>query len=233
MSITLELFRFITRKKQCLFRLGGPWEPVQGSSNPSTTLASTSIVLVLQSNGHFQAPHRTNFWYSFKFMNLHKSSRLERHQKTIERAQQALKEKNERDKAQLMEQAEKSRSSENLDAEIRRWATARRATYEPCCRRCTWCCGRRRTGSRCRWRTEQHLQSSFELHLSPLRQQLPKSLPATLAEEPSQQHPIVVRARMQQPSAKHFDRFNTPIDQTLRSSQQKPISATAPHSWTQ
>lgn len=51
--------------------------------------------------------------------------RLERHQKTIERAQQALKEKNDRDKAQLMEQAERSRSSENLDAEIRRWATGK------------------------------------------------------------------------------------------------------------
>ena len=51
--------------------------------------------------------------------------RMERHQKTIERAQQALKEKNDRDKALAMEQAERSRASGNLDAEIRRWATGK------------------------------------------------------------------------------------------------------------
>ena len=51
--------------------------------------------------------------------------RMERHQKTIERAQQALKEKNDRDKALAMEQAERSRSAGNLDAEIRRWATGK------------------------------------------------------------------------------------------------------------
>jgi hypothetical protein len=51
--------------------------------------------------------------------------RMERHQKTIERAQQALKEKSDRDKALAMEQAERSRASGNLDAEIRRWATGK------------------------------------------------------------------------------------------------------------
>lgn len=51
--------------------------------------------------------------------------RMERHQKTIERAEQALKEKNDRDKAVAMEQAERSRSAGNLDAEIRRWATGK------------------------------------------------------------------------------------------------------------
>ncbi|XP_024366591.1 uncharacterized protein [Physcomitrium patens] len=51
--------------------------------------------------------------------------RLERHQKTHERAQQALKEKNDRDQAQLKEQAERSMAAGNLDAEIRRWATGK------------------------------------------------------------------------------------------------------------
>lgn len=52
-------------------------------------------------------------------------ARLERHQKALERAQQALREKNERDQAQLREQAERSMAAGNLDAEIRRWATGK------------------------------------------------------------------------------------------------------------
>ena len=51
--------------------------------------------------------------------------RKERHDRMAERAAQALKEKNDRDKAQLMEQAERSRAAGNLDAEIRRWATGK------------------------------------------------------------------------------------------------------------
>lgn len=51
--------------------------------------------------------------------------RKERHDRMAERAAQALKEKNDRDKAQLMEQVERSMAAGNLDAEIRRWATGK------------------------------------------------------------------------------------------------------------
>ncbi|CAM8947793.1 unnamed protein product [Rhodiola kirilowii] len=52
-------------------------------------------------------------------------SRLERHQRTNERAAKALAEKNERDLQAQREQAERHRLSETLDAEIKRWAAGK------------------------------------------------------------------------------------------------------------
>ncbi|XP_050204884.1 auxilin-related protein 1 [Mercurialis annua] len=52
-------------------------------------------------------------------------ARLERHQRTQERAAKALAEKNQRDHQVQMEQAERHRISETLDAEIRRWAAGK------------------------------------------------------------------------------------------------------------
>ncbi|KAK4754210.1 hypothetical protein SAY87_002314 [Trapa incisa] len=52
-------------------------------------------------------------------------ARLERHQRTQERAAKALAEKNERDLHVQREQAERHRIGESLDAEIKRWAAGK------------------------------------------------------------------------------------------------------------
>uniref|UniRef100_A0A7N0TVM5 Uncharacterized protein n=1 Tax=Kalanchoe fedtschenkoi TaxID=63787 RepID=A0A7N0TVM5_KALFE len=52
-------------------------------------------------------------------------ARIERHQRTNERAAKALAEKNERDLQTQREQAERHRLSETLDAEIKRWAAGK------------------------------------------------------------------------------------------------------------
>ncbi|KAM4114150.1 hypothetical protein ACJW30_04G048300 [Castanea mollissima] len=52
-------------------------------------------------------------------------ARLERHQRTQERAAKALAEKNERDLQTQREQAERHRIAETLDAEIKRWASGK------------------------------------------------------------------------------------------------------------
>lgn len=52
-------------------------------------------------------------------------ARLERHQRTHERTKQALAEKQERDMQTQMEQEEKHRINETLDAEIRNWAAGK------------------------------------------------------------------------------------------------------------
>ncbi|AQK40205.1 Auxilin-related protein 1 [Zea mays] len=52
-------------------------------------------------------------------------ARLERHQRTRERAAKALAEKNERDMQQQRDQAERHRLAETLDFEIKRWAAGK------------------------------------------------------------------------------------------------------------
>lgn len=52
-------------------------------------------------------------------------ARLERHQRTLERAAKALAQKNDRDLQAQREQAEKNRLAETVDAEIKRWATGK------------------------------------------------------------------------------------------------------------
>ncbi|CAA7027890.1 unnamed protein product [Microthlaspi erraticum] len=52
-------------------------------------------------------------------------ARLERHQRTQERAAKALADKNERDLQVLREQAERNRIGETLDAEIKRWGAGK------------------------------------------------------------------------------------------------------------
>ncbi|XP_072995647.1 uncharacterized protein [Typha latifolia] len=52
-------------------------------------------------------------------------ARLERHQRTVERAAKALAEKNMRDMLAQREQAEKHRLAEYLDADIRRWSNGK------------------------------------------------------------------------------------------------------------
>ncbi|XP_039839708.1 LOW QUALITY PROTEIN: auxilin-related protein 1-like [Panicum virgatum] len=52
-------------------------------------------------------------------------ARLERHQRTRERAAKAVAEKNERDMQQQREQAERHRIAETLDFEIKRWAAGK------------------------------------------------------------------------------------------------------------
>ncbi|KAJ6840298.1 auxilin-like protein 1 [Iris pallida] len=52
-------------------------------------------------------------------------ARLERHQRTVERAAKALAEKNMRDILAQREQAERNRLAETLDAEVRRWSTGK------------------------------------------------------------------------------------------------------------
>ncbi|KAI8535362.1 hypothetical protein RHMOL_Rhmol10G0168200 [Rhododendron molle] len=52
-------------------------------------------------------------------------ARLERHQRTAERAAKALAEKNMRDLLALKEQAEKNRLAEALDVEVKRWSSGK------------------------------------------------------------------------------------------------------------
>ncbi|XP_058097449.1 auxilin-related protein 2-like [Magnolia sinica] len=52
-------------------------------------------------------------------------ARLERHQRTLERAAKALAEKNERDFQNQRDQAERHRIAETLDVEIKRWAAGK------------------------------------------------------------------------------------------------------------
>ncbi|XP_068651744.1 auxilin-related protein 2-like isoform X2 [Aristolochia californica] len=52
-------------------------------------------------------------------------ARLERHQRTLERAKKALAEKNERDIQTQRDQAERHRIAETLDVEIKRWAAGK------------------------------------------------------------------------------------------------------------
>lgn len=52
-------------------------------------------------------------------------ARLERHQRTLERAANALAQKNDRDLQAQREQAEKNRLAETVDADIKRWATGK------------------------------------------------------------------------------------------------------------
>ncbi|CAA0819529.1 Chaperone DnaJ-domain superfamily protein, partial [Striga hermonthica] len=54
-----------------------------------------------------------------------RKARLERHQRTMERAAKALAEKNMRDFLAQKEQAERNRLAESLDADIRRWVTGK------------------------------------------------------------------------------------------------------------
>ncbi|ONK68056.1 uncharacterized protein A4U43_C05F6950 [Asparagus officinalis] len=52
-------------------------------------------------------------------------ARLERHQRTVERAAKALAEKNLRDVLAQREQAERNRLAESLDADVKRWSTGK------------------------------------------------------------------------------------------------------------
>ncbi|XP_029129629.1 auxilin-like protein 1 isoform X2 [Cajanus cajan] len=52
-------------------------------------------------------------------------ARLERHQRTAERAAKALEEKNMRDRIAQKEQAERNRLAETLDTEVRRWSSGK------------------------------------------------------------------------------------------------------------
>ncbi|KAF6162042.1 hypothetical protein GIB67_002631 [Kingdonia uniflora] len=52
-------------------------------------------------------------------------ARLERHQRTVERAAKALAEKNTRDLQAQREQAERNRLAETLDADVRRWSSGK------------------------------------------------------------------------------------------------------------
>ncbi|GMP44945.1 hypothetical protein CsSME_00013659 [Camellia sinensis var. sinensis] len=52
-------------------------------------------------------------------------ARLERHQRTMERAAKALAEKNKRDLLAQKEQAEKNKLAETLDAEVKRWSSGK------------------------------------------------------------------------------------------------------------
>ncbi|XP_022769011.1 auxilin-like protein 1 isoform X2 [Durio zibethinus] len=54
-----------------------------------------------------------------------RKARLERHQRTAERAAKALAEKNKRDLLAQKEQAERNRIAETLDAEVKRWSSGK------------------------------------------------------------------------------------------------------------
>ncbi|KAJ4964484.1 hypothetical protein NE237_024423 [Protea cynaroides] len=54
-----------------------------------------------------------------------RKARLERHQRTVERAAKALTEKNIRDLLAQREQAERNRLAETLDADVRRWSSGK------------------------------------------------------------------------------------------------------------
>ncbi|WOK94701.1 auxilin-related protein 2-like [Canna indica] len=103
----------------------GSWRTSSASSSTIKKASSTtnivddltSIFGVPSSSGQFQDVEGEN--------EERRKARLERHQRTQERAAKALAEKNERDMQVQREQAERHRIAETLDFEIKRWAAGK------------------------------------------------------------------------------------------------------------
>lgn len=93
------------------------------SSNMRKASSTTNIVDDLSSI--FAAPSSGEFQEVEGETEERRRARMERHQRTKERAAKALAEKNQRDIQALKEQEERHRIAETLDIEIKRWAAGK------------------------------------------------------------------------------------------------------------
>ncbi|KAL5861631.1 hypothetical protein ACOSQ4_002927 [Xanthoceras sorbifolium] len=98
---------------------------VGASSNMKKASSTTNIVDDLTSIFGASASQAGEFQDVEGETEERRRARLERHQRTQERAAKALAEKNERDLQVQRDQAERHRISETLDAEIKRWAAGK------------------------------------------------------------------------------------------------------------
>ncbi|KAF5726513.1 hypothetical protein HS088_TW22G00191 [Tripterygium wilfordii] len=97
---------------------------VGASSSMRKTSSTTDIVDDLTSI--FGAPASTGQFQEFEGESeQRRRARLERHQRTQDRAAKALAEKNQRDLQAQRDQTERHRIAETLDAEIKRWAAGK------------------------------------------------------------------------------------------------------------
>lgn len=112
---------------------GGSFESSRASSrvpsgaaeNLRKTSSATNIVDDLSSIFGASATQSGGFQDVEGETEERRRARLERHQRTQERAAQALAEKNDRDLRAQREQAEKNRIGETLDVEIKRWGAGK------------------------------------------------------------------------------------------------------------
>ncbi|KAF8079472.1 hypothetical protein N665_1024s0001 [Sinapis alba] len=108
---------------------GGSFESSRASSRASENLRKTSsatnIVDDLSSIFGASATQSGGFQDIEGETEERRRARLERHQRTQERAAKALAEKNDRDLQVQREQAERNRIGETLDAEIKRWGAGK------------------------------------------------------------------------------------------------------------
>ncbi|XP_010931651.1 auxilin-related protein 2 [Elaeis guineensis] len=98
------------------------------SSGSSSTMkkASSTTNIVDDLSSIFGAPSSSGEFQEIEGeSDERRKARLERHQRTLERAAKALAEKNERDLQAQREQAERHRIAETLDIEIKRWAAGK------------------------------------------------------------------------------------------------------------
>ncbi|KAK1302913.1 Auxilin-related protein 2 [Acorus calamus] len=104
------------------------------STAPSRDRQSTSVIQDVRGVSHDQQFHNggsSNAFFHKKFQGAEVDSprrckaRLERHQRTVERAAKALAEKNFRDILAQREQAERNRLADTLDADVRRWSNGK------------------------------------------------------------------------------------------------------------
>ncbi|KAG8090292.1 hypothetical protein GUJ93_ZPchr0011g28649 [Zizania palustris] len=104
---------------------------VNGSQRAATTSASmrkapSTTIIGDDLSELFGAPASSNVFQEVEGESEERRrARLERHQRTHERAAKALAEKNERDMQVQREQAERDRIADTLDFEIRRWAAGK------------------------------------------------------------------------------------------------------------
>ncbi|XP_038713543.1 auxilin-related protein 2-like [Tripterygium wilfordii] len=95
-------------------------------SSSSMRKASSTTNIVDDWTSIFGAPASTGEFQEFEGESEERRrARLERHQRTQERAAKALDEKNQRDLQAQREQAERHRIAETFDAEIKRWAAGK------------------------------------------------------------------------------------------------------------
>ncbi|XP_072974984.1 auxilin-related protein 2-like [Typha angustifolia] len=97
--------------------------PSSSASTIRKVSSTTNIVDDLSSI--FGAPSSGDFQEIDGESEERRRARLERHQRTLERAAKALAEKNERDMQTQRDQAERHRIAETLDFEIKRWAAGK------------------------------------------------------------------------------------------------------------
>ncbi|CDP04001.1 unnamed protein product [Coffea canephora] len=107
---------------------GGPQGPKPtsfGGTSSNMRKASSTTNIVDDLSSIFAAPSSGEFQEVEGETEERRRARMERHQRTKERAAKALAEKNQRDIQALKEQEERYRIAETLDIEIKRWAAGK------------------------------------------------------------------------------------------------------------